>query len=623
VRPDLLEEGDFPVPFGRYTLLGLLGEGGMARVFRAELQSARGFRKKSAVKVIRAAIGEQDARLTRALIHEARLGGLLHHPNVVETYDFGEEVDQAWIAMELVEGVGLSQLLASDEPLPPDVALEMGAQICAGLDHAHTMEIDGKPAKLVHRDLKPSNVMVANSGLVKVLDFGIAKATHIGGNTTETGLTKGTPAYMSPEQAAGQDVDARSDLFAAGCLLYEMLTGQRFFSGDTVYAIMMNVVRVEDLLKDIDRLDMVEAAAPGASVVIRRCMRADREHRYASAKELERAIRALQGPVQAPGPVKNWVDACRAAMDERFEPPKPTPKRSSATNIAGDGEVEDLSLDKEPAAAAGVGGAATRQIAPHHSDQLPPTRTFAPQATPAPQPAKPHDATLAPTRTVPVSEPKLSRMALAGGALGVLLGVLGVIVWLVFLRGTDATDPVADAPPAATPAPTPMALNEPPPEATPQAGSRATPRPAPTPLQAVEEAAIVAVETPAPTPRATPRATPRPTPRATPKASGPSATLEHSPPKNVVIGAPTRLAVSVEPKGACTPKLAYAPWDGGDWAVERMSDTGGGVWEAELFLPYDVAWRSGVRYQFRCERDGKQVGSWPSSGAKKVPSLAR
>jgi serine/threonine protein kinase len=634
VRPDLLEEGDFPVPFGRYTLLGLLGEGGMARVFRAELQGARGFRKRSAVKVIRAAIGEMDARLTRALIHEARLGGLLHHPNVVETYDFGMENEQAWIAMEFVEGVCLSQLLQQDEPLPPPVALEMAAQICAGLDHAHTLSVDGEPAPLVHRDLKPSNVMVANTGLLKVLDFGIAKATHIGGNTTETGLTKGTPAYMSPEQAAGQEVDARSDLFAVGCLLYEMLTGKRFFSGDTVYAIMMNVVRVEDLLKDIERLDMVEAAVPGASVVVRRCMRADRAHRYASAAELERAIRSLQGPVQAPGPIKNWVDACRAAMDPRFEPPAPKPRRGGPTQLGGG--TEELSLDAEPAAAAAP--SAAPHLAARGQEPLPRTRTFAPQATPPPPPvAKPADATLAPTRAVAAAEPRLGRMALAGGAVGVLLGVLGVLLWAVFLREGPAPAPAPEASPTATPAPIgdlaaapSSAESDPPAAALRPAPPPSDPRPVGTPSR-VDDRGIVAPLVPDPAPRAAAASTPPPrpaaTPRATPRpasaAAAPAATLRHTPPASVVIGAPTRLTVDVDPEGACTPTLAYAPWEGGSWQTQALTDTGGGLWEAELFLPYDVAWRSGVRYQFRCERGGERVASWPASGAKKVPSLAR
>ena len=611
----------------------------MARVFQAELQGARGFRKKSAVKVIRAAIGEQDARLTRALIHEARLGGLLHHPNVVETYDFGEESDQAWIAMELVEGACLSQLLREDEPLPPPVALEVAAQICAGLDHAHTLSVDGKAAPLVHRDLKPSNVMIANSGLLKVLDFGIAKATHIGGNTTETGLTKGTPAYMSPEQAAGQEVDGRSDLFAVGCLLYEMLTGKRFFSGDTVYAIMMNVVRVEDLLKEMDRLDAVEAAAPGASVVIRRCMRAAREHRYSSAAELERAVRALQGPVLAPGPVKGWVDACRAAMDPRFETPKPSPPRGGPRQIGRGGEPDELSLDSQPAAAAapsaGPGLGTTRHMAPHQSDQLPRTRTFAPQATPSPSAAKPSNATLAPTRSMPPTEPRLSRMALAGGALGVLLGVLGVALYMLLLRdppadAQGAPEPVAASSPeaagpdepTATPnsvTPSPAPTRQSPPPATPASADAAAPAltpgaaiaPDPTPLP------LVAAATPSAAP------TPRRSPPSTPKPTLPSAALRHRPPASVVIGAPTRMTVEVDPEGACTPRLAYAPWGGGAWQTQTLADTGGGLWEAELFLPYDVAWRSGVRYQFRCDRSGERIASWPESGAKKVPSLAR
>ena len=350
VRPDLLEDGDYPVSFGRYELLGLLGDGGMARVFRAELKGPRGFRKKAAVKVIRATLGGQNEQLTRALIHEARLGGLLHHPNVVETYDFGEFDGQAWIAMELVTGIGLDKLLAIREPVPPPVALEITAQICAGLAHAHELADDDRPAPLVHRDLKPSNVMISDSGLVKVLDFGIAKATHISGNTTETGLTKGTPAYMSPEQAAGSEVDPRSDLFAVGALLYELLTGKRFFAGDTVFQIMMNVVRVEELLKEPARLEAVEAACPGAGEVVMRALRSDRADRYDNARQLEQAVRAMQGPVLAPGPIKHWLDERKATGDSRFTNALVTPSGGPA-QLRQTSDLEELSLESAPAAA--------------------------------------------------------------------------------------------------------------------------------------------------------------------------------------------------------------------------------------------------------------------------------
>ncbi len=638
VRPDLLEDRDFPVPFGRYNLLGVLGEGGMARVFRAELQGLRGFRKRAAVKVIRASIGSQDERLTQALIHEAKLGGLLHHPNVVETYDFGEVDGQAWIAMELVSGIGLDRLLETREALPPDVALEIVAQICAGLSHAHELGGEDHRTPLVHRDLKPSNVIVSNSGLVKVLDFGIAKATHIGGNTTETGLTKGTPAYMSPEQAAGQPVDARSDLFATGCLLYEMLTGKRFFGGDTVYQIMMSVVRVEELLLEQDRLDAVDAAVPGASEVVRRCMRAERDERFDSALELEAAVRGMQGPVQAPGPIKRWIDEARAAGDPRFTDAVLTPK-GGPTQLRVTDDFEELSLDgiALQASQAALRSAPTRVVSATGSARstAPPigaTRAMPP--TPAP-PRHPVEATLGATRQVP-PHPRTDRLMLAGMALGIL-GIVALAVAFLMIRGSDDGDAVIDGPVDVDPA---EIIGEPvdpgaggrlaeltpdlAPEATPQPSRKepvATPSrvepeaPGPTPLPARE-----------PTPKA--RVESRPTPRPTPKpraVTKVSASLEHSGPSTVVIGTPTRLSVKVDPPGACTPKLAYAPWDlaDGGWKTQRMAGTGGGHFEAELFLPYEVAWRSGFRYQLRCDAKGERVATWPESGSKKVPSLAR
>ena len=174
--PDVLTDEDFPVEFGRYTLQGLLGEGGMARVFRAELQGPEGFRKPTAIKIVRSSVASDNERLRTSLINEARLGGLLHHPNVVDTYDFGEQDGLPYIAMEYIRGIGLEKVLFLVDPLPPAIAAEIAIQICAGLDHAHNLEDVEGDSELVHRDLKPSNVILSRDGLVKVMDFGIAKA---------------------------------------------------------------------------------------------------------------------------------------------------------------------------------------------------------------------------------------------------------------------------------------------------------------------------------------------------------------------------------------------------------------------------------------------------------------
>ena len=600
VRPDILEGKDFPVLFGRYTLLGLLGEGGMARVFRAELQGLRGFRKPAALKVIRAVVGDQDERLTRALIREAQLGGLLQHPNVVETYDFGEEAGQAWIAMEQIRGVSLERLLETRAPLPSAVALEIAAQICGGLHHAHTLQDAGKPAPLVHRDLKPSNVMVADSGLVKVLDFGIAKATHLAGNTTETGLTKGTPAYMSPEQAQAATVDPRSDVFAAGALLYEMLTGRRFFSGDTVYQIMLNVAMVEERLQDSSLMVAVEAAAPGAGDVVRRCLRAAREDRYASAGDLEQAIRSLQGPIQAPGPIKAWVDRCRAEGDPRFLPPVQE-ATSAAVQLKGSSLFEELSLDAPEALDTGAGA------------------------------APPAEDTLQPTRLVPPARrgSKLLPLGLGLGLVGLGLSALVVVLLLVVLpRVRTVSEETGSAGVAARSSDRP--------EGAPAVGSASTAEPSlamvsPAPTApgrtAPRDPAPPALEPNHVEPVRPDTHTARPTPRESPELKEPAeepVQLRHVAPSSVVIGSPVHIKVAVEPAGRCRPRLRYAPWNSSDggWRIRGMSEDGG-EWETDLLLPYEVAWRSGFRYQVRCEDAGRIIAAWPKAGSQKVPALAR
>jgi eukaryotic-like serine/threonine-protein kinase len=631
VRPDRLEEEDFPVPFGRYTLLGLLGEGGMARVFRAELRGPRGFRKRAAVKVIRASAGDQGRRLNRALIHEAMLGGLLHHPNVVETYDFGEEAGQAWIAMEQVRGVSLDELLGGGAPLPTAVALEVGAQICAGLHHAHTLEHEGTPTPLVHRDLKPTNVMVADSGLVKVLDFGIAKATHVGGHTTETGLTKGTPAYMSPEQAQAEPVDGRSDVFAAGALLYELLTGKRFFRGDTVYQIMLRVAMVEERLQDPSLPTTVEGAVPGAWSVVRRCLRADRDERFASAEELEQAIRALQGPVQAPGPIKAWVDRCRAEGDPRFQRREPeTPAR---IRVGSSAALEELSLDATDGLPVAPAPPSSPTLVP--SGAAPPGGGSSPP-TAEPGPTRPMAAavippapTLQPTRLVapprPRSKGPLLALALGGAAL-LAIGIAVVVVVLLRILpsgpGSDTSDlAVVERPLEAGPADEgasadPVGTTAE--QDTAAFGSHATPSPKSASASTRSPAAVE------PAPTWTPSPPPR-SPEPEPPAPSPSARLAHEPPESLVIGSPVRISVAVDPPGACRPRLRYAPWDPSDggWKSERLVDAGGGEWETDLRLPYEVAWRSGFRYQLRCEDAGRLVAAWPESGSVKVPALTR
>ena len=314
--PDQLGPGDFPVQFGRYTLLGLLGEGGMARVFDAEINGPQGFRKPAAVKVVKGAIGAADESRRKSLVREARLGGLLHHPAIVETYDFGEVEGHLFIAMELVRGAPLDRLLAEAGRFPPSIALQVAIAMCEALDHAHRATLDGKQVNLVHRDLKPGNVLVSRRGEVKVADFGIAKAGLDGGGTlTATGVAKGTPYYMSPEQASGEPVDPRSDLFALGTMLHEMVTGQRLHQGDSLPAIAMALILVDERMATQNLLGPVDEFVPGLAPIVARCVRRNPDERYATAAEVAVDLRVLLASVPQV-PMLEFLEACGVGRDE-------------------------------------------------------------------------------------------------------------------------------------------------------------------------------------------------------------------------------------------------------------------------------------------------------------------
>ncbi|WP_224247053.1 serine/threonine-protein kinase [Hyalangium gracile] len=226
---------------GRYEVVTPLGTGGMAQVLVARARGPEGLGRLVALKRILPHLAT-DPVIVQQFLDEARIGLRLSHPNLVTVYDIGEAQGAYYIAMELVRGVDLDRLLkALKAPLPPAMAVAVVAQGLLGLHAAHTLRgEDGAPLLLVHRDMSPHNLMVGFDGRVKVLDFGVAKA-RMQRTVTLPGIVKGKPLYMSPEQARGERLDARSDLFALGLILYEALTGKRAFDkGDelaSMYAI--------------------------------------------------------------------------------------------------------------------------------------------------------------------------------------------------------------------------------------------------------------------------------------------------------------------------------------------------------------------------------------------------
>lgn len=225
-----------PQRFGPYLLERLLGSGGMAEVYLAHLERP-GFKKQVCIKKMRAP-GAQAERYTAMFRDEAALAARLHHPNIVEVFDFGEVEGTLFLAMELVRGFTLGSLLAgygrARVPFPLPAALLAGIGLCRGLHHAHTLtRDDGSSLGVVHRDVSPQNVLLGFTGEVKVADFGIARAAERLAETSDSGRVRGKAGYMAPEQALGEAVDHRSDQFGAAVVVWEMLTARRLFGGGT------------------------------------------------------------------------------------------------------------------------------------------------------------------------------------------------------------------------------------------------------------------------------------------------------------------------------------------------------------------------------------------------------
>ncbi len=225
-----------PQKFGRYVLLGKIATGGMAEIFHAKLIGAEGFEKEIVIKKILPQWGT-DRDFIAMLVDEAKIVVQLNHPNIVQVYELGCEEGDYYIAMEYVSGLDLKQILrqspAQKITIPLGVSLTVISEILAGLAYAHSKEDVSKiPLEIVHRDISPQNILVGFDGRIKLTDFGIAKAAQRHQHTM-TGVMKGKLAYMSPEQANSEAVDCRSDLFSLGVVLYEILTGEKLFEGDS------------------------------------------------------------------------------------------------------------------------------------------------------------------------------------------------------------------------------------------------------------------------------------------------------------------------------------------------------------------------------------------------------
>lgn len=285
--------------FGRYRLLERIGSGGMAEVYRAVLSGPMGFEKVVAVKRVHPHLTRDNPGLARAFINEARLGGLLQHPHLVQVLDFDEVGGVYYLAMEFVEGWTLDRLMewGGEGGLPAAAVADLAIQVCDGLHYAHTLATpQGQPLGLIHRDLKPANVMVDRRGSARILDFGIAKAAMNLFQTTATGITRGTPRYMSPEQVEGEPLDARSDLFALGVCLFEALTGEALFQADGIGQLLLKVLKADVA----GRLPTLRERAPALAPVVEALLRRKPGERPRDAEEARRALVEVRPTMSGP-----------------------------------------------------------------------------------------------------------------------------------------------------------------------------------------------------------------------------------------------------------------------------------------------------------------------------------
>jgi len=290
--------------FGRYTLLGEIGAGGMATVHLARLAGPFGFTKTVAVKMLRGSLASDKAG-AEMLMDEARLGARIHHPNVVATLDVIVRADKAMLVLDYVHGEALSKLMAHaaerGEPIPVPIAVAILADALAGLDAAHgTRDEAGAPLEIIHRDLSPQNVLVGVDGLARVADFGVAKA-HGRVHETESGFVKGKAAYMAPEQARGEATQA-SDVYSLAVVGWELLVGRRLFAGATHAESLAKALSTKAPPIRPERGDVSEAL----EAVIMKGIRRDPSKRWPSARAMADAL-SVASPVASHAEVGEWV----------------------------------------------------------------------------------------------------------------------------------------------------------------------------------------------------------------------------------------------------------------------------------------------------------------------------
>lgn len=357
-----------PSVIGRYQIRARLGEGGMGAVYLARDPSIG---RLVAVKVLRVNSAETRARFLR----EAQTGGRLHHPNIVTIYDCGEDAGRLFIAMEFVIGETLSTLLARRAPLSLHRTLTLANELCDGLAYAHSQGF-------VHRDVKPDNLMVTTQGRLKILDFGIARLAD--SSMTAVGALLGTPNYMSPEQVEGGDIDHRSDVFAVGLVLYELLALRPAFSGKTAHDVLYRIVHSQPAALD----DLAPGLDPELARAVDRAIEKRPERRYQTLTDLRADLKRVGRRLAARTSVAETIASHHSGALRRqsagvqadtdvlpFSTDRAAPGGTAPDEDHGDGLVDPA--EKVPAADSTMGarppaGVVRQRIGPRSREALSP-----------------------------------------------------------------------------------------------------------------------------------------------------------------------------------------------------------------------------------------------------------
>lgn len=305
-----------PTQFGKYQLLDKIAVGGMAELYRAKLTGEQGFEKLIAIKKILPNLSEEE-NLVTSFINEAKLAALLHHENIVQIYDFGSMNDEYFIAMEFLFGKDLRTIRKNvkdkELPLGLENILYIVSRICAGLDYSHNLkDLQGQPLYIIHRDINPQNILVTYDGQVKIIDYGIAKAASQNNKTREN-LIKGKLAYMSPEQASGQAIDHRSDIFSTGIILYELLAVRRMFTGETMHVLSL----VREAQYDPPEEVMPDLPAK-LNEILHRALAKDPADRYQSAGEMLADVEELTFELKLRPNARSFAQYLKELFEEEF-----------------------------------------------------------------------------------------------------------------------------------------------------------------------------------------------------------------------------------------------------------------------------------------------------------------